>query len=45
MVSLLKMEFGWGTLKKEDITGYVPLIISKEDFKTITGEEYVDPVG
>ncbi|MFC6324050.1 XkdX family protein [Companilactobacillus baiquanensis] len=45
MIGLLKMEFGWGTLKKEDIIGYVPLIISKDDFKDITGEEYTSDAG
>ncbi|USQ67639.1 XkdX family protein [Companilactobacillus allii] len=42
MINLLKMEFGWGTLKKEDITGYIPSVISKEDFKAITGDEFTD---
>ena len=42
MIGLLKMEFGWGTLKKEDIIGYVPSIISKDDFKNITGDEYTE---
>lgn len=40
MTALLKMEFGWGTLKVSDIVGYVPMIISAEDFKDITGQEY-----
>lgn len=40
MVTLLKMEIGWGTLKAEDIVGYVPIVISKDEYKTITGEEY-----
>ncbi|WP_125589796.1 XkdX family protein [Companilactobacillus jidongensis] len=41
MVNLLKMEIGWGTLKAEDIVGYVPIVISKDDYKEITGEDYV----
>ena len=40
MIGLLKMEFGWGTLKKEDIIGYVPIVISVDDYKYITGQEY-----
>ncbi|WP_338231674.1 XkdX family protein [Companilactobacillus muriivasis] len=40
MINLLKMEIGWGTLKAEDIVSYVPIVISAEDYKTITGEEY-----
>lgn len=40
MTELLKMEFGWGTLKATDIVGYVPMIISKDDYKYITGQEY-----
>lgn len=41
MTALLKMEFGWGTLKAKDIVGYVPAIISEADYKEITGEDYV----
>lgn len=40
MIELLKMEFGWGTLKAADIVGYVPMVISKDDYKYITGQEY-----
>lgn len=40
MTALLKMEFGWGTLKAEDIVGYVPMIISEADYKDITGQDY-----
>lgn len=40
MIELLKMEFGWGTLKASDIVDYVPMIISKDDYKYITGEDY-----
>lgn len=40
MTELLKIEFGWGTLKVNDIIGYVPKVISKEDFKNITGQEF-----
>lgn len=40
MVNLLKMEIGWGTLKAEDIESYVPIVISADDYKTITGEDY-----
>ncbi|WP_125588555.1 XkdX family protein [Companilactobacillus jidongensis] len=40
MIELLKMEFGWGTLKTTDIVGYVPMVISKDDYKDITGEDY-----
>ncbi|PMD70245.1 XkdX family protein [Companilactobacillus nuruki] len=40
MIGLLKMEFGWGTLKATDIVGYVPMIISTDDYKDITGQEY-----
>lgn len=40
MTELLKMEFGWGTLKASDIVGYVPIVISKDDYKEITGEDY-----
>lgn len=40
MTALLKMEFGWGTLKAEDIVGYVPIVISEDDYKEITGEDY-----
>ncbi|WP_338213897.1 XkdX family protein [Companilactobacillus muriivasis] len=41
MVNLLKMEIGWGTLKVEDIVSYVPIVISANDYKTITGKDYV----
>lgn len=40
MTELLKIEFGWGTLKASDIVDYVPIIISVEDYKYITGQEY-----
>lgn len=40
MTELLKIEFGWGTMKTSDIVGYVPRVISKEDFKDITGQEF-----
>lgn len=40
MIELLKMEFGWGTLKAADIVGYVPMVISKDDYKDITGKDY-----
>ncbi|MFD1418471.1 XkdX family protein [Companilactobacillus keshanensis] len=40
MIGLLKMEFGWGTLKAADIVGYVPMVISKDDYKDITGKDY-----
>ncbi|GEO64022.1 XkdX family protein [Companilactobacillus nantensis] len=40
MVNLLKMEIGWGTLKAEDIVSYVPIVISKDDYKNITGEDF-----
>lgn len=40
MTEVLKIEFGWGTLKASDIVGYVPMIISAEDYKYITGQEY-----
>lgn len=40
MTELLKMEFGWGTLKASDIVDYVPIVISVEDYKYITGQEY-----
>lgn len=40
MIEALKIEFGWGTLKAADIVGYVPMVISKDDYKDITGEDY-----
>lgn len=40
MRELLKIEFGWGTLKASDIVDYVPIVISVEDYKYITGQEY-----
>ena len=40
MAELLKMEIGWGTLKAEDIVGYVPIVISEADYKYITGQDY-----
>ena len=40
MRELLKIEFGWGTLKASDIVDYVPMIISKDNYKYITGQEY-----
>lgn len=40
MRELLKIEFGWGTMKESDIIGYVPMIISADDYKYITGQEY-----
>lgn len=40
MTELLKMEIGWGTLKASDIVDYVPIVISVEDYKYITGQEY-----
>lgn len=40
MAELLKIEFGWGTMKESDIIGYVPMIISADDYKYITGQEY-----
>lgn len=40
MTELLKMEFGWGTLKASAIVGYVPIVISEDDYKEITGEDY-----
>ncbi|HIY92342.1 MAG TPA: XkdX family protein [Candidatus Companilactobacillus pullicola] len=40
MIEALKIEFGWGTLKATDIVDYVPMIISKDNYKYITGQEY-----
>ncbi|CAJ2235085.1 hypothetical protein CPR18618_PPKEINIP_00918 [Companilactobacillus paralimentarius] len=40
MTEALKIEFGWGTLKASDIVDYVPIVISPEDYKYITGQEY-----
>jgi len=40
MRELLKIEFGWGTMKKSDIVDYVPIVISFDDYKYITGQEY-----
>jgi len=40
MTELLKMEFGWGTLKASDIVDYVPIVISVDDYKYITGQDY-----
>ena len=40
MTEALKIEFGWGTLKASDIVDYVPIVISVEDYKYITGQEY-----
>jgi len=40
MRELLKIEFGWGTMKESDIVDYVPIVISFDDYKYITGHEY-----
>ena len=40
MREALKIEFGWGTMKESDIVDYVPIVISVEDYKYITGQEY-----
>lgn len=40
MRELLKIEFGWGTMKESDIFDYVPRVISKDDYKYIAGQEY-----
>ena len=40
MRELLKIEFGWGTMKESDIIGYVPMIVSADDYKYITGQDY-----
>lgn len=40
MRELLKIEFGWGTMKESDIVDYVPIVISFDDFKYITGHDY-----
>lgn len=40
MREALKIEFGWGTLKASDIVDYVPIVISPDDYKYITGQEY-----
>ena len=40
MRELLKIEFGWGTMNDSDIVDYVPIVISYDDYKYITGHDY-----
>ncbi|WP_334328457.1 XkdX family protein [Companilactobacillus sp. HBUAS59699] len=42
MIFLLKTQLSWGLRTKEEIKGYVGRQITKEDYKSITGEEYTE---
>lgn len=43
MRELLKIQFGWGTMHDSDIVDYVPIVISYDDYKYITGHDYQAP--